>query len=87
MATDATGFYKKPSFVNLELLNGTSRRKQKFFLTIAPSLIQSWEEIEQTPTTREMLEILRKTVSIIEKKLHHDKHTQAELPSLLKNET
>lgn len=87
MATDATGYYKKSSFVNLDLLKGNSRGKQKFFLTIAPSLIQSWEEIEQTPTTREMLEILRKTVLIIQKKLHHDQLTQNNLPSLPKNET
>lgn len=87
MATDATGFYKKSSFVNLELLKGTSRKKQKFFLTIAPSLIKSWEEIEPTPTTREMLEILHRTVSIIQKKLDHDQLTKTELPSLPKNET
>lgn len=71
MAIDAQGGYRSPKHIYLELLDG-SKAKQKYFLKVAPSLIECWSEIEQTPTTKEMLRILKRATSIITNKLKHD---------------
>ncbi len=71
MATDASSGYRSPKHIYLDLLEG-SRAKQRYFLKIAPSLIECWSQIEQTPTTKEMLRILKRANSIITNKLKHD---------------
>lgn len=75
MATDAQGAYKSPEHIDLEVLRG-SKAKQKYFLKIAPTLAKCWEEIEPTPTTKEMLRILKRASSIITKKLKHEQEIE-----------
>lgn len=76
MATDAQGAYRSPEHIDLEVLRG-SKANQRRFLKLAPAMIECWESIEPTPTTKELLRVLNRTCSIITKRLKRDEEVQS----------
>lgn len=76
MVADAHGAYRPPEHIDLHILTG-SKANQRRFLKLAPAMIECWEAIEPTPTTKEMLRILNRTHSIITKRLKRDKEVQS----------
>lgn len=75
MVADAHGAYIPPEHIDLDVLKG-SKANQRRFLKLAPAMIECWESIEPTPTTKEMLRVLNRTCSIITKRLKRDEEVQ-----------
>jgi hypothetical protein len=76
MAIDAHGAYSPAHHIQLELLE-ESRAKKKFFMKMYPELLECWSQLEKTPTTKEMLRILKRANSIITNKLKHDEEIES----------